>query len=182
MSFARSAGRLVRTSSGIVVSHGAVHPPLAAHTARTPRDWKAEVGAGGAGDTPPPLFLFCHATGFCKEVWLPVVEELTKLSRAPFRWAALDFAGHGDSRPLPDSADWATFAPQDIAAALAPLRRDAPQVIGVGHSMGGAALLLAHLSGEALSRLVLFEPIVGVERHGPGVLAPLQVLASSGPL
>lgn len=26
-----------------------------------------------------PLFLFCHANGFCKEVWKPVVEELSKV-------------------------------------------------------------------------------------------------------
>ena len=44
-----------------------------------------------------PLFLFCHANGFCKEVWRPVVEELSKIARAPFRWIALDFSGHGDT-------------------------------------------------------------------------------------
>jgi hypothetical protein len=50
----------------------------------------------GAMDSPKeglPLFLFCHANGFCKEVWKPVVEELSKLARAPFRWIAMDFSG-----------------------------------------------------------------------------------------
>ena len=27
-----------------------------------------------------PLFLFCHANGFCKEVWRPVVDELSKVA------------------------------------------------------------------------------------------------------
>ena len=50
----------------------------------------------GARDAPKgglPLFLFCHANGFCKEVWKPVVEELSKLAREPFRWIAMDFCG-----------------------------------------------------------------------------------------
>jgi len=85
MSFAKSVGRLTRTSCGVIVNHGSVHPPLAAHTSRTPRDWREEDAH--VNEDPPPLFLFCHATGFCKEVWRPVVDELTKFARAPFRWA-----------------------------------------------------------------------------------------------
>jgi len=166
MSFAKSVGRLTRTSCGVIVNHGSVHPPLAAHTSRTPRDWREEDAH--VNEDTPPLFLFCHATGFCKEVWGPVVEELTKFARAPFRWAALDFAGHGDSRALPGEgpADWQAFG-RDVDAALAQLRKDSSVVVGVGHSMGGAALLLSHLSGESFSRLVLFEPIVGLERSSP---------------
>ena len=168
--FARAAGRLSRCGTGLAVLQGTCHPPLAAHTARTPRHWQEADGTGQAEESPAshraglPLFLFCHANGFHKEVWRPVVEELVKVARAPFRWIALDFSGHGDTlsrRTVKMGEKWEDFAVDDIVTVLQELQGDASFVVGVGHSLGGASLLLTELQHKgAFDRLALFEPIV----------------------
>ena len=98
-----------------------------------------EHPGAGAGDAPKgglPLFLFCHANGFCKEVWKPVVEELSKLARAPFRWIAMDFCGHGDTtKGVQDGDKWEGFAVNDIVTVLKELQGDSAYVVGVGHSL-----------------------------------------------
>ncbi|MGW4109704.1 hypothetical protein ACWEFJ_02355 [Actinosynnema sp. NPDC004786] len=65
--------------------------------------------------------------------------------RTPLRAAALDFRGHGSAPPLAPDADWGVFADDVIAAAgaLAP-----GPVTGVGHSLGGTALLLAEAAAR----------------------------------
>jgi len=181
---ATRTARQMKTRTSISILHGRVHPPLAATTPRTPRDWKPEEMGGpqqpggpatsAAAAAPPeslPLLLMCHATGFCKETWLPVVEELAKLTRAPLRWIAMDFSGHGDSRPLPcDPPEWGEVFAGDIMATLEEFRDEASVVVGVGHSMGGAALLHSSLQqqGKAspFASLALFEPIVIDPAHG----------------
>lgn len=171
---ATRTARQMKTRTSISILHGRVHPPLAATTPRTPRDWKPEEmggpqqhgGPGGGAAAPPeslPLLLMCHATGFCKETWLPVVEELAKLTRAPLRWIAMDFSGHGDSRPLPcDPPEWGEVFAGDIIETLEEFRDGASVVVGVGHSMGGAALLHSSLQQgtSPFASLALFEPIV----------------------
>ena len=109
-----------------------------------------------------PLFLFCHANGFCKEVWRPVVEELSKIARAPFRWIALDFSGHGDTAKAVKMGDkWADYAVHDIVTVLKEWQGDSSYVVGVGHSLGGASLLLTELQYKgAFDRcaFVLYRP------------------------
>ena len=108
--------------------------------------------AGSAGH---PLVLIAHATGFHGMVWAPLATRLADR----FRLYALDFRGHGDSLP-PRSGDfsWTGFA-DDVAAVVDGLGLDRP--FGLGHSKGGAALLLAeqHRPGT-LRSMYLFEPIV----------------------
>ena len=64
----------------------------------------AEVGAAS--------ILFCHANGFCKEVWLPVVEELGDIFGEDcglrVDWLLSDLPGHGDmsTDDLRDAAGW----------------------------------------------------------------------------
>ena len=91
-----------------------------------------------------------------------MVEELTKLARAPFRWMALDFSGHGDTRKVVNDGDkWETFAVHDIVTVLQELQGDSSYVLGIGHSLGGASLLLTELKHRgAFDRLALFEPVV----------------------
>mmetsp|Transcript_8991 Transcript_8991/g.11934 ORF Transcript_8991/g.11934 Transcript_8991/m.11934 type:complete len:406 (+) Transcript_8991:244-1461(+) len=66
----------------------------------------------------PTVLVFAHCNGFCKEVWLPVIEDLSRLMQETFsqkvpvekqiapkaapmiRYVALDFLGHGQSAPL----------------------------------------------------------------------------------
>ncbi len=105
---------------------------------------------GGSG---PPL-LFAHATGLHAQVWDPVARHI------PHRRAiALDFRGHGDSTAPDDhDFDWAGFA-DDVLAVVEALALD--QVAAVGHSKGGAALLLAEERRPGtFSALWCYEPVV----------------------
>jgi len=108
---------------------------------------------GGDG----PAILFAHATGFCAGVWGPVAAHLPD-----FRSFALDFRAHGRStRPDDDDLAWEGTA-DDVRVCVDEITRDLPgPLIGVGHSMGGAALLLAEQARPGTFRgLWLFEPIV----------------------
>ena len=88
------------------------------------------------GDGPP--LLLCHATGFCGQVWQPVADKL-----APhFQCVALDFRAHGRStRPVDRPLAWAGMA-EDVIATVEAIAPDRP-IAAVGHSMGGASLVLA---------------------------------------
>jgi pimeloyl-ACP methyl ester carboxylesterase len=109
---------------------------------------------GGDG----PLALLHHATGFCKGVWAPVAEAL----RPRFRVIAMDARGHGDSSQLEGAAAyaWPEFA-SDVAAVAEQLAaQHGPPAVGVGHSFGGTALLLASKARPALfGKLVLVDPV-----------------------
>ena len=90
-----------------------------------------------------------HATSFCGGVWAPVIKGLSD-----FETVAWDFAGHGNGPELGMPVDWADFGSQVI-------EETEPGGVGVGHSMGGAAMLMAQLADpERFRTLVLIEPIV----------------------
>lgn len=111
--------------------------------------------------TDEPLVVFMHATGFCKEVCFPVIDDLHKLSSG-FRTLALDQRAHGDSAvPEPPFSWW------DVAADILELIGATSRVIGVGHSAGGAALAMAEiLEPGTFVGLVLVEPIVFPPPYG----------------
>ena len=130
----------------------------------------AVVHLGGTGD---PL-LFAHATGFCATVWRPVVRELERLGGIGSCWA-IDARGHGRStRPSDGNFHWDGTATDVLAAidavdahsgsasnASAAADAGSRRWRGVGHSMGGAALLLAEARRPAtFDGLWLYEPIV----------------------
>ena len=107
---------------------------------------------GGTG----PRVLMVHATGFCSTAWRPMAEALADR----FDCWALDVRGHGRSNP-PDDArfDWAGTA-DDVLAVIDDLGGDAPW-FGVGHSMGGASLLLAEQRRpHTFAAIWAFEPVV----------------------
>jgi pimeloyl-ACP methyl ester carboxylesterase len=114
------------------------------------------------GGTGPPLLL-CHATGFHGLVWGPFAARLAQR----FRVWSLDFRGHGDASPPPGHpVDWRGFG-DDVLAVVDDLELE--RAFGFGHSMGGAALLLAEADRPSTFRgLALFEPIVFPTETPPG--------------
>jgi pimeloyl-ACP methyl ester carboxylesterase len=104
---------------------------------------------GGDG----PALLFVHANGFCAAVWAPVISRL-----ADHRCVAVDLRAHGRSRPHDGDPSWDRHGDDLLAVTDAlGLQRAA----GVGHSMGGAALMLAEQTRPGtFSSLWVWEPIV----------------------
>ena len=112
-----------------------------------------ELAPGGGRGRP---LLFAHATGFCAGVWRPVAERLS----ARFHSYGLDLRGHGASTLPGGRTDgiWRGFA-DDVLAAVDGLGLEQP--VGVGHSSGGAALLMAEAGRPGtFSALWCYEPIV----------------------
>lgn len=107
---------------------------------------------GGSGR---PLLL-SHATGFHGYCYLPIADQLAE----QFTSYAFDYRGHGDtSRPDDWAVDWERYGDDCVAVA----RKIAPEggLIGFGHSMGGAGLLMAaHRDPDLFDLIVAFEPIV----------------------
>jgi pimeloyl-ACP methyl ester carboxylesterase len=113
-----------------------------------------------AGSSPHPIVLIAHATGFHGHAYLPVAKHLAPRSHS----YALDFRGHGDTeRPAGWRVQWDGYGDDALAAAetVAALPGGEGGIVGFGHSMGGACLLMAAAKRPELFRaLVVFEPIV----------------------
>ncbi|MGA2528171.1 MAG: alpha/beta hydrolase [Acidimicrobiales bacterium] len=106
---------------------------------------------GGAG--PPALLV--HATGFHGRVLAPLAQRLSD----HYHCLAPDLRGQGESEaPAGLDFDWAGFG-TDVLTAVDALGLKDP--IGIGHSCGGAALLLAEEAQPGtFSSLYCFEPVV----------------------
>jgi pimeloyl-ACP methyl ester carboxylesterase len=113
-----------------------------------------DVAAYDFGGTGPDI-VFAHATGYHAMVWQPVIEHL----RDSFRCVAFDTRGHGDSGKAPgDDYDWNNLA-IDLATVVEGFGLSRP--FGVGHSCGGALLLLREETAPGSFRsLYCFEPVV----------------------
>ncbi len=112
----------------------------------------ADRGADdGRGRRP---LLLAHATGFHGLVWRPLVAHLDGVEAV-----APDLRGHGASTaPADRRYGWEGFA-DDVLAVVDALGLDRP--LAVGHSKGGAALLLAEQRRPGTFRaLYLYEPVV----------------------
>jgi len=109
------------------------------------------------GDGRPLLMV--HGTGLHGRCWAPVAGPLRA---AGFRPLALDMRGHGASSRSPGGDySWDLFG-LDVLDALAQLGV-ADDVVAVGHSAGGAAVVLAEESRPGtFSRIWAWEPIVSV--------------------
>jgi pimeloyl-ACP methyl ester carboxylesterase len=98
-------------------------------------------------------------------VWDPVIADLDTVE-----CVAWDFAGHGRGPALPVPVDWRRFGEQVLDVTE-------PGGVGVGHSMGAAALTMAQLADPGRFRfLILIEPIIFPGPHGR-LDHPLSVLA-----
>ena len=120
------------------------------------------------GEGPPALL--AHANGFHGHVWEPFARHLSGWHRL-----APDLRGHGRS-PLPTGLrlDWDGYA-DDVLATVDAL--GLVGAVGIGHSMGGAALLRAEARRPGTFRAlwcyepIVFPPEVGRRRHEGNPLA-----------
>jgi len=113
------------------------------------------VRLSGEGSSSDPDVVFVHATGFCKEVWRPVVSSLRE-QRPETRTLALDLRGHGDSPRVRPPYRWDLMT-DDVVLTM----EGASGLIGVGHSCGGAVIArAAALAPELFSSIILIEPII----------------------
>lgn len=115
--------------------------------------------------------LLAHATGFHGRCFDPVVTALGP----DFHCWSLDFRGYGDSTlPHDWQVRWSAYG-DDALVAARHAAHDAP-VVAAGHSMGGAALVMAALrEPQWFSALILYEPIIFPAEYrlhdGPNPLA-----------
>jgi pimeloyl-ACP methyl ester carboxylesterase len=129
---------------------------------RLPSTDGVELEVHDLGGDGPPLLL-CHATGFHGLVWRPVAAELA----SRFRLWSLDFRGHGLSTPPQGDRgfDWAGFG-DDVLSVVDGLGLERP--CGLGHSKGGASLLLAEIARPGtFAGLWVYEPVVFPPPEGP---------------
>lgn len=121
---------------------------------RIPSNDAVDVALHHLGGTGPDL-LICHATGFHGRAYGPLGRALAD----DFSVWALDFRGHGASTP-PRSGDfnWEGMA-NDVMACVGAIGAD--HLVAVGHSLGGAAILLTELTRPGtFDAAYLYEPIV----------------------
>lgn len=143
-------------------------PPGADRVVHLPSGGGVEVAVhhlGGPDDPAAPVLLLSHATGFHARVWEPMASHLTHR----YRCVALDYRGHGLARTPEDAAfDWGEMADDLVAVLDSDLLGEGP-VLGAGHSMGGAMLLVgaARRPGR-VAALWLYEPIVAPPDFGLG--------------
>ncbi|MBE7412892.1 MAG: alpha/beta hydrolase [Leptospiraceae bacterium] len=98
--------------------------------------------------------LLTHANGYSSECYLYILEELAK----DFRVIALDFTGHGKSEPSLNFESWYYFRDEILELIN---HESLENVIGIGHSLGGASLLLAaSKKPSSFSKVIALDPVI----------------------
>jgi pimeloyl-ACP methyl ester carboxylesterase len=109
------------------------------------------------GGTGSPVLL-SHATGFHAHCWEPVAHSLNSQHHV----VGLDHRGYGDAETVdPATMTWDQYGLDALAAARHLYAQHNEPIVGIGHSMGGASLLMAaHGEPHLFKALFVFEPIV----------------------
>jgi pimeloyl-ACP methyl ester carboxylesterase len=103
--------------------------------------------------------LLSHATGFHAHCWEPMAEILSQHHHV----VGFDHRGYGDAESVdPATIEWTQYGNDALAVArVLSVQHGGQPIVGIGHSMGGASLLMAALAEpELFSALFVFEPIV----------------------
>ncbi|TGL64709.1 alpha/beta fold hydrolase [Leptospira sarikeiensis] len=107
-----------------------------------------------SGDTNKDPILIAHANGFSAGCYSYLVRKLSD----KYRVLALDFCGHGESQASLDWKNWYFFRDQILA--LIDTER-LQNIVGVGHSLGGASTLLASYSRpQAFKKIFAMDPVI----------------------
>ncbi|TGK15666.1 alpha/beta hydrolase [Leptospira fluminis] len=107
-----------------------------------------------AGRKKAPPVLIAHANGYSAGCYRYYTEKLSK----KFRVLALDFCGHGESQPSLEWKNWSFFRDQILALVES---ENLENCIGIGHSMGGASLLLSsYVRPEKFRKIIALDPVV----------------------
>ena len=116
-------------------------------------EWGAAAGPVAGPVNSRPSLLFVHATGFHARCWDAVQRALGN----DWHVIAVDMRGHGRTSKRPPY-DWRQFG-DDVVAFVEAL--DLAGVIGVGHSMGGHALIQAAArQPHRFAKLLLVDPVI----------------------
>ncbi len=108
-----------------------------------------------------PTVLLAHATGFCRQVWAPVLERVEGVARV----VTLDQRGHGDSDKPKEGYEFEQFG-FDLVGVIEAL--DLRELTAVGHSKGGAAVArMASIVPERLRSVILLDPVLIPAEVGP---------------
>lgn len=115
--------------------------------------------------------IIAHATGFCHNVWDPTVKYMENMlteAGKSLRIVGFDWSGHGGSHlraPYSDMRNWGLVTPRDVAEVVSHVRNTGTgahsPLFSVGHSFGGAGVMLTELKNPGLFRAIIsFEPII----------------------
>lgn len=106
--------------------------------------------------------LWSHATGFHGRVFDAAIEALAAIAAGRCASTTFDYRGHGDTpAPAGWDVDWDGYGDDATCVARDVAERAGAPVVGVGHSMGGAGLVMAALRDPSrFAALVVCEPIV----------------------
>uniref|UniRef100_A0A7G3AQ62 Protein phosphatase methylesterase 1 n=1 Tax=Lutzomyia longipalpis TaxID=7200 RepID=A0A7G3AQ62_LUTLO len=126
-----------------------------------------------------PLIILLHGGGFSALTWALFSQEITSMIFC--QCLAVDLRGHGDTETTDDWDLSATTLATDVAKVISALYPEGnPQIILVGHSMGGAiATHLVHLN--LVSNLIGLTVIDVVEGTAMDALASMQSFLRSRP-
>lgn len=126
------------------------------------------------------LILFAHAAGFCKNVWNPVIETLSRVLPSSYECKAIDLLGHGAAAAGPTKFDTMDVFVGPVKESLKKYS-EYSSIIGVGHSLGASVLSRIQLQDpNSFSQLILVEPIIFEATilkamRGPSFQNPLSV-------